>query len=117
MNTKQAPAPIPLASPDQAPSIIINPSTGTGFTPASGELFVEVEAVKTYNAGGKYSSDQVVYICPFCDRRNRQSIREAKAMTANNIAAFKCICRRLVYVKKNSKKTQSQSVIISPYTR
>lgn len=115
-NTQQTPAPIPIASPTQAPSSIINPATGRGFTPVAGEFFVEVETVEIYNAGGKYSSDQVVFKCPFCRRRNRQSIREAKAMTERNVAAFRCMCRRLVYVRKPA-VAKSQSVIISPYTK
>ena len=81
-------------------SPIINPTTGKSCQPGSSELFVEVMALKIHNAGSKYSSDQVVFKCPFCGRRQRQNIRRALGATATNSAAFRCMCRRLVYVRK-----------------
>ena len=83
-----------------AQSPILNPTTSKPYQPGSGELFVEVTAIKVYNAGGKYSSDQVIFKCPFCGRRQRQNIRRAIAGTKTHSAALRCMCRRLVYVRK-----------------
>jgi hypothetical protein len=87
--------------------------TGKPHLPTS-DLFVEIEAVKVYNQGGKFSSDQVVFNCPYCHKRNRQNIRRAIASVDPKTAAFKCQCRRLVYVRKPA---PPQSLILSPYTR
>jgi hypothetical protein len=98
-------------------STLIDPSTGKPYQPGAKELFVEVTALEVYNAGSAYSSDQVVFKCPFCHQRQRQNIRRAVAFAqGKGSAAFRCICRRLVYVRKPVTQNK-RSLISSPYTR
>lgn len=81
-------------------STLINPSTSKPVLPGAGELYVEVTALKVRNAGSKFSSDQVVFKCPYCERRNKLNIRLAVARVSDAIAAFRCFCSRLVYVRR-----------------
>ncbi len=65
------------------------------------DLYIEVTALKVKNCGSQFSSDQVVFKCPYCGRRNKQNIRLAKEMLqGSKIAAFRCLCRHLVFVRR-----------------
>jgi hypothetical protein len=52
------------------------------------------------NSGSKFSSDQVTFKCPYCDRRNKQNIRRTVSRPSGEIASFRCLCSRLVYVRR-----------------
>jgi len=80
-------------------SLILDPKTQKPADPGTGELYVQTTALKVKNCGSKYSSDQVVFVCPFCDKRNKKNIRLAVAPPNKDIVPFRCICGRLVYVK------------------
>jgi hypothetical protein len=79
---------------------VIDPHTSKPVLPGSGELYIEVPALKVVNKGSKFSSDQVVFKCPYCDRRNKQNIRLAVARSEGAVASFRCLCGRLVYVRR-----------------
>jgi hypothetical protein len=91
-------------------SALINPSTSKPVLPGAGELYVETTAIKVRNAGSKFSSDQVIFKCPYCDRRNKQNIRLAVARVSGEIAAFRCVCSRLVYVRR---PVSTQKVVLA----
>lgn len=65
------------------------------------DLYIEVTALKVKNVGSKFSSDQVVFKCPYCERRNKQNIRLAKEqLQGGKVAAFRCLCQHLVFVRR-----------------
>ena len=65
------------------------------------DLYIEVTALKVKNCGSQFSSDQVVFKCPYCKRRNKQNIRRSvERLQSEKVAAFRCVCGHLVFVRK-----------------
>jgi hypothetical protein len=91
-------------------STLINPSTSKPVLPGAGELYVETTAIKVKNSGSKFSSDQVTFKCPYCDRRNKQNIRRTVSRPSGEIASFRCLCSRLVYVRR---PVSTQKVVLA----